>query len=191
MRCRWNNKFVRIIRVVLLVSISAVALAQDTRVWKKLSEDGLHDPDIEALSLMQEPEAALGELPYDYVGNKVKWVQALAEGYIEPRTNIYPGTEIRISNLDIVMGNTGEAGLVLFPHRQHTEWLDCSNCHDGIFVEKVDANPISMLSILNGEYCGVCHGAVSFPLVECNRCHSIPRSTFTGKMGAQNSQPLE
>jgi c(7)-type cytochrome triheme protein len=76
--------------------------------------------------------------------------------------------------------------LVLFPHRPHTEWLDCNNCHDKIFVKKVDANPVNMFAILSGQYCGQCHGAVAFPLTECNRCHSVPRSTFTGKPGVQS-----
>ena len=83
------------------------------------------------------------------------------------------------------MEKTGEMPLVLFPHRPHTEWLDCSNCHDKIFVEKVGANQINMFTILSGQHCGQCHGAVAFPLTECNRCHSVPRSTFTGKPGVQ------
>jgi hypothetical protein len=32
-----------------------------------------------------------------------------------------------------------------------------------------------MNQILHGEQCGLCHGAVSFPLTECNRCHSVSR----------------
>jgi hypothetical protein len=26
-----------------------------------------------------------------------------------------------------------------------------------------------------GEQCGVCHGAVAFPLTVCGRCHNTPR----------------
>jgi c(7)-type cytochrome triheme protein len=171
--------------LIATVAVVVVSLAEQSRSWKMLAEDGLHDPDLPALRMLQEPAEALKELPFDYVGNQVLWNQALAEGYINPRTNLYPGTEIEISDMDIVMGRTGEAGLVLFPHREHTEWLDCSNCHNSIFIDKVDANSMDMMAILNGEYCGVCHGAVSFPLVECNRCHSIPRSTFKGTLGVQ------
>jgi len=156
--------------------------------WKPLAEDGLHDPQNPAIELLQEPAEALSQLPPDNVGNKVLWNRALREQYIQPRTNIYPETKIEIIDMDIIMENTGEMPLVLFPHRPHTEWLDCSNCHDGIFVRKVDANAINMFSILSGEHCGQCHGAVSFPLTECNRCHSVPRSTFTGKPGVQGKQ---
>ena len=153
--------------------------------WKSLKNDGLHDPDNPAIELLQEPAEALSQLPPDSVGNQVLWNQALRQGYIEPRTNIYPETKIEVIDMDIIMERTGEMPLVLFPHRPHTEWLDCTNCHDKIFIKKVDANPINMLAILSGNYCGQCHGAVAFPLTECNRCHSIIRSTFFGEPGVQ------
>ena len=153
--------------------------------WKSLKNDGLHDPDNPAIEFLQEPAEALSQLPPDSVGNQVLWNQALREGYIEPRTNIYPETKIEIIDMDIIMERTGEMPLVLFPHRPHTEWLDCNNCHDKIFIKKVDANPINMLAILSGNYCGQCHGAVSFPLTECDRCHSVIRSTFFGEPGVQ------
>ena len=153
--------------------------------WKPLAEDGLHDPASPAIGVLQEPAEALSLLPPDTAGNRVSWVRALRERYIAPRTNIYPETKIEILDMDIIMDQTGELPLVLFPHKPHTEWLDCANCHDRIFVEKVDANPINMFAILSGEYCGQCHGAVSFPLTECNRCHSVVRRTFTGKPGVQ------
>ena len=155
------------------------------RNWKSLKNDGLHDPDNPAIELLQEPAEALSQLPPDSVGNQVLWNQALEQGYIEPRTNIYPETKIEVIDMDIIMERTGEMPLVLFPHRPHTEWLDCTNCHDKIFIKKVDANPINMLAILSGNYCGQCHGAVSFPLTECNRCHSVIRSTFFGEPGVQ------
>jgi hypothetical protein len=31
--------------------------------------------------------------------------------------------------------------------------------------------------VLSGEKCGLCHGAVAFPLTECNRCHSVQRDS--------------
>ena len=33
-----------------------------------------------------------------------------------------------------------------------------------------------MGNILDGEYCGICHGAVSFPLTECDRCHNTEKT---------------
>jgi len=61
---------------------------------------------------------------------------------------------------------------VVYPHKQHTELLDCSNCHPAIFIPQKGANQISMAAILLGEKCGVCHGKVAFPVSECRLCHS-------------------
>lgn len=158
--------------VVCCVMMASGSLCAE---WNPLAEDGIHDPDNPALSVLQEPGDALSQLPMDTgnIGNKVRWVQALEEGYIDPRTNIYPDTQLEVLDLDIIMKNTGSAGYVLFPHDKHTAWLDCSNCHDKIFASKAGETPISMLMILSGEYCGRCHGAVAFPLTACKRCHSI------------------
>ena len=177
------------LKILLLLLVVSNGLYAIQRVWKPLYADGLHDPQNPALALLQEPAAALSQLPADYAGNQVNWIAALRDQYIEPRTNIFPETKIEVLDQDIIMDQTGEAPLVLFPHKPHTEWLDCKNCHDKIFIEKVGANPINMFAILSGEYCGQCHGAVAFPLTECNRCHSVARSTFTGKPGVQEKDP--
>jgi len=169
----------------LLLILSHTIYAGPQQKWKNLAEDELHDPANPAIIELQQPAEALSALPGDYIGNKVRWVNALRHGYIEPRTNFFPETKIRVLDLDIIMERTGEMGLVKFPHKAHTEWLDCNNCHDKIFKMKVDANPINMFAILQGEYCGRCHGAVAFPLTECLRCHSVARSKFKGKFGAQ------
>ena len=143
--------------------------------WKKLAEDGLHDPANPGIVYLQEPGEALSKLPVDAVGNQVLWVRALQQGLISPRTNVIPETKIRVLDQDVIMPRTGEMPMVRFPHKQHTEWLDCSNCHDSIFKTKAGATPVDMMAILSGEYCGQCHGAVAFPLTECNRCHSVWR----------------
>ncbi len=170
--------------VFFLISFSGFLYAAK-QTWKLLKDDGLHDPENPAITLLQEPGEALLQLPPDNTGNMVSWVAALRENYITPRSNIYPDTKVEVLDMDIILENTGEMPMVRFPHKPHTEWLDCSNCHDAIFKKKVGANPINMFDILNGRYCGRCHGAVSFPLTECLRCHSVPRNTFKGKVGAQ------
>lgn len=171
--------------LIALLAVSGSLLALKLP-WASLSEDGLHDPASPAVETLQQPAEALSQLPRDSAGNRVSWVKALREGYIDPRSSLYPDTMVEdILDMDIVMENTGEMPLVLFPHTTHTEWLDCNNCHDAIFKEKVGANPINMFEILQGQYCGRCHGAVAFPLTECNRCHSVPRHSFKGKPGVQ------
>ncbi|MEW8070797.1 MAG: cytochrome c3 family protein [Candidatus Thiodiazotropha sp.] len=169
----------------LLLSMLCFSARSDAPAWKSIAEDGIHDPDNPALSLLQEPAEALSLLPTDNAGNQVRWVRAIQEGYIEPRTNIYPETNIEVLDLDIIMPRTGSAKYVRFPHRAHTEWLDCSNCHDAIFKAKAGATPVTMLQILSGEYCGRCHGAVAFPLTECDRCHSVSTTKPPGVVKGQ------
>jgi len=159
----------------LLLSPLALALAAPARDWLPLDKDGIHDPKSDAVDLLQPPAEALSQLPADPAGNLVNWVTAIETGAINPRTNLFETTEVQTLDQDILLEDTSEMPMVRFPHKAHTEWLDCGNCHEKIFLKKAGATPISMGAILEGEYCGRCHGAVSFPLTECNRCHSVPR----------------
>ena len=77
---------------------------------------------------------------------------------------------------DIIMKDTLEMPWVVFPHRQHTEWLACSNCHPKPFAEQSGVNDISMDEIFRGNYCGQCHDRVAFSIFLCERCHSVPHS---------------
>lgn len=161
--------------VLILLLVSAVAWGQTARQWLPLARDGIHDPRSPALRLLQEPAAALSLLPADGAGNQVNWVQALERGVINPRTNIFPETQVTVSDLNILLNLRGGTPIVNFPHRAHTLWLDCTNCHEQLFRSKAGENKLSKAAILNGEQCGVCHGAVAFPLTECNRCHNTSR----------------
>ncbi|VAX13361.1 hypothetical protein MNBD_GAMMA24-2098 [hydrothermal vent metagenome] len=162
--------FTSLLIAVLLLPLMSGAASK----WKSLADDGIHDPESPAIGVLQEPAAALSKLPPDTSGNMVNWVKALEKGVINPRTNIRPETKVRIRNDDVFLEQTGEMPVVRFPHRAHTLWLDCKNCHEKYFISKKGANPITMMKILQGNYCGRCHGAVAFPLTECDRCHSVP-----------------
>jgi c(7)-type cytochrome triheme protein len=166
--------------------------AERTYQWRPFEDDIVHDPSAPALPELQHPSEAFVDFPKDYpsIGNQVDWVRALEQGFINPRTNIFPETNIEVLDLDIIMDQTGEMAMVRFPHKAHTQWLDCTNCHDHLFKEEAGGNPVNMFAILSGEFCGRCHGAVSFPLTECRRCHSVSRKTFRGKYGAQDGPGL-
>lgn len=169
MRRSWLSALAMILLFGFTVAIAAPK-------YVPLAKDGVHDPANPGLKLLQEPAEALANLPPDAVGNQVLWVQALEQGLISPRTNILSNTKVEVLDLDIIMPRTGEMPMVKFPHRQHTEWLDCSNCHEKLFKSKTGATTgLNMFQILQGEYCGQCHGAVAFPLTECRRCHSVYR----------------
>jgi len=143
--------------------------------WLPLAKDELHDPAMASLKLLQNPSVAFSKLPREGASNNVNWVMALENGDIKPKDNIRSNTKIKILDLDVLLRNTGEMDMVLFPHKQHTEWLACSNCHEELFKSKAGANKFGMFEILNGEYCGRCHSSVAFPLTQCKRCHSVPR----------------
>lgn len=166
-----------------LAFAASLALAASTGPWVPLEKDGVHDPSGPGIKLLQQPGEALSALPRDTAGNLVRWVQALESGAINPRTNLFQGTEVRVRDQDIIISKYGSMPAVKFPHRQHTLWLDCNNCHNHLFVDKIGANKFSMMAILNGEQCGLCHGAVAFPLTECNRCHSIPNNQLPRTAG--------
>ena len=166
----------------LLVMVATVSAA-DPSPWVPLEKDGVHDPRGPGIGQLQQPAEALAPLPRDTAGNMVRWVQALDSGAISPRTNLLPETKVRLLDQDIIIAKFGSMPAVKFPHRQHTLWLDCDNCHDKLFKAKAGANKFSMTAILNGEQCGLCHGAVSFPLTECNRCHSVPNESLRRRAG--------
>lgn len=157
----------------ILVALTALASAVvGAGNWQPLKDDGLHDPSNPAIDVLQEPGEALSVLVPDGAGNKVDWVKSLQQGLIEPRPSLDGSRKPEIRETSVIMKNTYPMLYVRFPHKPHTEWMACETCHDRIFVPQVDANPINMGKILEGEYCGLCHGAVSFPLTECNRCHN-------------------
>jgi c(7)-type cytochrome triheme protein len=152
----------------------------EPREWAPLARDGVHDPRSPGVRLLQEPREALAPLPPDGAGNQVNWVEAIRNRSILPRSSLRPETVVRTLDTAIYMDREGSMPIVRFPHREHTQWLDCSICHEALFKSRAGANNITMNRILQGEQCGLCHGAVAFPLTECLRCHNTPRPSAKG-----------
>ena len=135
--------------------------------------DGIHDPSNDGTEVLQHPREAFAPLPKANTGNRVDWVAALEKGEIAPWFDLEDESRKPVVlDLNIVREVKGSMPDVVYPHKQHTEWLDCSNCHPSIFFPKKGANNLSMAAILLGEGCGVCHGKVAFPVSDCRRCHS-------------------
>ncbi|MCJ7838019.1 MAG: c-type cytochrome, partial [Burkholderiales bacterium] len=108
-------------------------------------EDGIHDPTSPGTALLQPPLRSFQTLPRSNIGNYVDWVAALASKRIQPRWDIGdPGAQATVMDLNIVREVKGSKNDVVFPHKQHTEWLDCSNCHPAIFKPQKGSNQISM-----------------------------------------------
>jgi len=142
---------------------------------EKIADDGIHDPTAETVNVLQPPYEAMANFPRDSQGI-VDWVQTLEQGYINPRKTLTGDGDMFVADFDIIFKNTSSMPYVRFPHKQHTEWLTCANCHPLIFIPQKGANPISMSAIIQGQYCGVCHGKVAFPpTMNCGRCHSVAR----------------
>jgi c(7)-type cytochrome triheme protein len=136
-------------------------------------ESGIHDPTNDMTLELQSPATAFSGLPQSMAGNHIDWVKSLNSKAIMPRWDrLNPAAPALVMDLNIVREVKGSMPDVVFPHKQHTEWLDCSNCHPAIFIPQKGANQISMASILLGQKCGVCHGKVAFPVSECRLCHS-------------------
>jgi c(7)-type cytochrome triheme protein len=175
------KRHLRIAVLCLSASATIAVAAEIARRWPALEQDGVHDPKGPAVHMLQQPREALSALPAAPQGNQVNWIEALEKGHINPRTNVFPETNVRVRDTDVLLNLTGSTPIVRFPHRAHTLWLDCSNCHDQLFKAEAGANKFSMERILSGEQCGVCHGAVAFPLTECSRCHSVARDPPVGR----------
>jgi len=154
------------------------------------AKDGSHDATNEGTLVLQAPKAAFGAFVKSDFGNRVDWVQTLRSGKINPRADrLDPNAELDTVDFNIHRPVKGFMPDVIFPHKQHTEWLKCQNCHDSIFIPQKGANKISMADILQGKKCGVCHGKVAFPVKTstCKKCHSQKKDTaaLIKKLSAQ------
>lgn len=141
------------------------------------AEDGIHDPTVDSAQMLQPPLQGMNGLTRSNFGNNVNWVNSLQTKKIIPRWDrADANAESLVMDVNIVRTPRGSMPDVVFPHKAHTEWLECSNCHPAIFVPQKGANQISMAAILLGQKCGVCHGKVAFPVSECKLCHSQKRA---------------
>lgn len=149
-------------------------------------EDGIHDPVNDATALLQAPLQAYTGLPRNSGSGHIDWVKALGEKKVQPRADKDDAkAEMAVLDLNIVREVRGSMPDVVFPHRAHTQWLDCANCHPAIFIPQKGANQMSMASIMLGQKCGVCHGKVAFPISECRMCHSKSRESSAVAVGGK------
>lgn len=140
---------------------------------RALSGPGFHDPANADLRHLQRHDEAVATLPKDANGFP-DWMRALREGRITPRASLKGDAEPEVLDLDVIMRNTREMPPVRFPHKAHTLWLACANCHPDPFEPRAGANRIGMADIFRGRYCGVCHDRVAFiTFYSCPRCHSV------------------
>ena len=115
-------------------------------------------------------------MPRERFGNGIDWLKAEEEGLVKlkdfvegvsiPRKKLKEPKNIEIMSKELNMPD------IVFSHEKHTKWNGCELCHPEIFGVKKGAQPYSMQEIFDGKYCGLCHGPVAFPNIDCQRCHS-------------------
>lgn len=127
------------------------------------------------------PALAAAGLPKDKYG-LVDWTKAAMNKVIIPKHSLNPAEEeILPLDLNVLIESKGDfTNDVIFPHTVHTWWFKCETCHPKLFLPQKGANKMTMVDIVNGEFCGRCHGRVAFPLSDCTRCHTQPKPERAG-----------
>jgi c(7)-type cytochrome triheme protein len=121
------------------------------------------------------------KMPRERLGNGINWERAEQEGAIKP-IDFIPGVSTRRPPMVVQKDFALEPkvkGLpdIVFSHKKHTVWNGCEVCHPDVFAGvKKGSTKYTMLDLIDGKYCGMCHKNVAFPLQDCQRCHSKPVS---------------
>lgn len=113
-------------------------------------------------------------LPLHDYGNKINWTKAVKSKMINPKQTILdePYNPVPFSKRISLEAEWSLVPPAYFPHEEHNYWLDCANCHPDIFnIKKKTTKHFSMVYILEGKFCGVCHIKVAFPMDDCKGCH--------------------
>jgi len=119
------------------------------------------------------------KLPKKSLSNLVDWEDAEARGFIRP-IDFLPGISIERPPLTAqknfsIASRSSWMPNIIFSHKKHAQWNGCEVCHPDIFPSvKKGTVKYSMFQIYDGQYCGVCHDHVAFPLIDCQRCHTKP-----------------
>lgn len=76
-------------------------------------------------------------------------------------------------DLDVEVDSKSQPGSkAVFSHKIHSQYLECATCHSGVYDVTSAATKMTAAEILQGKYCGACHGKVATDLMSrCQRCH--------------------
>ena len=80
---------------------------------------------------------------------------------------------------------------VLFDHKVHSWWHNCSTCHPKIFEAELGGNDERMIYNAEGRYCGECHSRVAFTFADCLKCHKVPKGKIPEGAMIRNRRPPE
>ena len=115
------------------------------------------------------------KLPRNAYG--IDWEEAEATGLIKP-IDVLEGVSIRKTPLKsqadfAIQARVNWVSDIIFSHKKHAVWNGCELCHPEIFpATQKGAVRYTMFHLSSGQYCGVCHGKVAFPVTACGGCHT-------------------
>jgi c(7)-type cytochrome triheme protein len=116
------------------------------------------------------------KFPRRVYGDIIDWEEAEAKKLVSP-VDFLEAVSIRRPALKAqedfsITSKSNWVSDIIFSHKKHTVWNGCEVCHPEIFPSsKQGTVKYSMLEISAGQYCGLCHTKVAFPLFDCQRCH--------------------
>jgi len=118
------------------------------------------------------------QLPKTNYGDGIDWNRAIKEKIIAPRKTLSSDSVANSMPLPVHLEQplywttTVPNIYVRFPHTEHIQWLNCSNCHPDLFsIKQTGTVEFNKESNLYGQFCGTCHMTVALPMNGCSRCH--------------------
>ncbi|HIJ86256.1 MAG TPA: hypothetical protein HPP97_01070 [Desulfuromonadales bacterium] len=137
--------------------------------------DRCHMKDTAALE--KQFDAFAEKMPFAKFGNGIDWAAALRADGIRPQNALSGEKEIlplpEKLKVPMKLGTAAPRSDVAFSHEEHYLELDCSACHPDIFnIKMKGTKAFTMENNIFGNYCGVCHMRVAFPMNDCKRCHA-------------------
>jgi len=128
-----------------------------------------------------------GKLPLDRF-QFIDWMKLKENDVFTPVVSLDKDfTEETRDNKILFASQSGFVSDVIFDHKVHSDWINCSTCHPVLFKDELGGNKMKMTDMSKGLYCGHCHGKVSFTFADCLRCHK----KTTGKLSKDESRTTE
>ena len=121
-----------------------------------------------------------GKIPVDRFGF-IDWLELKRAEIFKPIHSLDSNYEHKVRDNQIYFKSKSKVNDVLFDHKVHSSWVECSSCHPEVFKETL-TNNVKMVTMSKGSYCGHCHGKVSFTFADCLRCHSQEKDTRSDGM---------
>jgi len=108
-------------------------------------------------------------IPVDKYGF-IDWLNMKERGIFKPIHSLDKDYIPETRDNTILFESKSKVKNVLFSHDIHSTWIKCSSCHPEVFSEDLKNN-VKMVRMSKGQFCGHCHGKVSFTFADCLRCH--------------------